>query len=140
MAITLAAPACQASCDGIVNQIDIGSSAGALVIWKSAVGAEGSITTATTNVLVIIPFGDPAFGDASAAAPSVATANAIAAVNATGAGTAAVFSVYKVSAGTYTELFRGAVGTSGSDLNITNLTIALGDPITITSFTFSVPA
>jgi hypothetical protein len=110
------------------------------VIWKTAVGAEGSITTGTTNVLVIIPFGDPAFGSASAAAPSVATANAIAAVPATAAGTAAVFSVYKVSAGTYTELFRGAVGTSGSDLNITNLTIALGDPITITSFTFSVPA
>ena len=77
---------------------------------------------------------NPAFG---AAATGVITAASITDdTNATG-GTAALF---KIQDRDNTEVFRGAVGTSGSDLNLSSLSIASGDTVSITSFTYTQPA
>lgn len=102
-------------------------------------------TTDTTGDLVIMATADaevatlswtatPAFGAASS---GTATMNAINDdTNATG-GTAIAF---KFQNRDNTEIFRGSVGTSGSDLNLSSTTIGASDTVSITSFTYSASA
>ena len=101
-------------------------------------------TTDTTGDLVIMTSGDvevatlswtatPAFG---ASSTGTATMNAINDdTNATG-GTAALF---KFQNRDNTEIFRGVVGTSGEDLNLSSLAIGATDTVSITSFTYTGP-
>jgi hypothetical protein len=77
---------------------------------------------------------------ASGTAPTrsaVATANAISNVVAAATGTAAFFRLLK-SDGT-TVLFDGTVGTSGCDLNLTDITLTAGETMSVSSFTVSQP-
>lgn len=77
---------------------------------------------------------------ASGTAPTrnaVATANTIADITASGTGTATWFRMLK-SDGT-TVLFDGTVGTSGCDLNLTDVTITTGETMSVTSFTITNP-
>lgn len=69
------------------------------------------------------------FGVASSGA---LTANAIANVTATGAGNASHFRLFR-SDGT-TAVIDGDVAASGSDLNLDNINIAVGQTVSITSF------
>lgn len=77
---------------------------------------------------------------ASGTAPTrsaVATANAIADITAGNTGTAAWFRQLK-SDGT-TVLFDGTVGTSGCDLNLTDITLTAGETMSVSSYTISNP-
>jgi hypothetical protein len=65
------------------------------------------------------------------------TANAIADITAVGTGTATWFRLLK-SDGT-TALMDGTVGTSGCDLNLTDVTITTNETMRVSSFTVSVP-
>jgi hypothetical protein len=125
MAVTLTAGARNAACDAVVDLIDVGSADanGDLVIMTS--GDAEVATLACSN---------PAFG---AAATGVATADTISDdTNATG-GTAALF---KFQNRDNAEVFRGSVGTSGEDLNLSSVTIGAGDTVSVSSFTVTMPA
>ena len=123
MAITHPTAVRNALADLVVDAIDAGSGVGKLVIMES-----------DDTVLVTLLFGATAFG---AAAAGVATANSIASVNATTGGTAAKFSARDSDD---VEKFAGAVALSGSDLDITNTNINVGDPISITDSTLTYTA
>lgn len=73
---------------------------------------------------------------AAAAAAGVLTANAIGNATATGAGTAAIARLYK-SDGTTMVLEGLTVGTSGTNIVITNTTIAVNDVVTTSSATIT---
>jgi hypothetical protein len=70
---------------------------------------------------------------APAASAGVLTANAIANATASAAGTAAIARVYK-SDGTTMVMEGLTVGTSGTNVVITNTTIAVNDVVTTSSF------
>ena len=125
MAVTLTTAARNAACDAIVDLVDGGSSDanGDLVIMTS--GDVEVATLALTN---------PAFGASSSGTATAATISDDS--SATG-GTAALF---KMQNRDNTEVFRGTVATSGGDLNLSSLTIAASDTVSVSSFTLTVPA
>lgn len=101
----------------------------------------GSIPTAPEEsaagtLLAELRLGATAF---AAATGGVATANAITAEDsALDTGTAGWFRVL-ASDGT-TALWDGTCGTSGADLNLTNISIESGDEVTVDAFTVTFPA
>jgi hypothetical protein len=123
MALTHQTATRNAMADACVDLIDGGTGAGNLVIMTS-----GAVEVATL-VCSATAFGAAASGTATAAAISDDT-------SATG-GTAALF---KFEDGDNTEIFRGSVGTSGADLNLSSVAIGAGDTVSITSFTYSASA
>jgi len=128
MAITLTTAARNAACDAIVDLVDAGTGAGTIEL-KSAAS-----TVAGTNEVATLTFSDPAFGAASS---GVATAGTITDdTNATG-GTASHFTVFDSDGN---AVWQGTVATSGADLNLSSTTIGAGSTVTISSFTFTVPA
>ena len=101
-------------------------------------------TTDTTGDLVIMTSGDvevailswtatPAFG---ASATGTATMNAINDDTSATGGTAALFKFQDRDNG---EVFRGIVGTSGEDLNLSSLNIGATDTVDVTAFTYTAP-
>lgn len=122
MAITHPTSVRNALADLVVDLIDAGAGAGYLEFQTS-----GDVEVAT------ITFGDPAFGAASS---GTATANATTEdSNATG-GTIAKFRIFDSDSN---EVLAGACGTSGSDINLTSLTIAATETVELTSLTYSAP-
>lgn len=106
----------------VVDLIDAGSAAGYLEFDTS-----GDAEVAT------LPFGDPAFGNA---ASGVATANAITSdTNATGGTIAKAFAADSDD----TPVFLCAVGTSGSDINLSSLAVGAGDTVAVSSLTYTAP-
>lgn len=55
-------------------------------------------------------------------------------------GNASEVAVFLMKTSGDAEVFRGAVGTSGSDINLSSLTIANGDTVTLSSFTYNASA
>lgn len=109
--------------DYVVDLIDAGAGAGTLEFQTS-----GNVEVAT------LTFSDPAFG---AATGGTATASAITSDTSATGGTVAKFAV-KDSNGN--PVFYGAVGTSGSDINLSSLAVGAGDTVSISSLTYSAPA
>ncbi len=122
----------QASCDGMVDQLDAGAGAGTVQIRT---GAQPSVNGALTGtILVTFTMSDPAFGAAAASGSgAVATAasmpkNATAAATGTAGYGAALDSNSNV-------LWTGTVGTSGTDFIIDNTSINSGQTVNFTSWT-----
>lgn len=109
--------------DYVVDLIDAGAGAGTLEFQTS-----GNVEVAT------LTFSDPAFG---AATGGTATASAITSDTSATGGTVAKF-VVKDSNGN--PVFYGAVGTSGSDINLSSLAVGAGDTVSISSLTYTAPA
>lgn len=109
--------------DYVVDLIDAGAGAGTLEFQTS-----GNVEVAT------LTFSDPAFG---AATGGTATASAVTSDTSATGGTVAKFAV-KDSNGN--PVFYGAVGTSGSDINLSSLAVGVGDTVSISSLTYSAPA
>jgi hypothetical protein len=129
MAITLTTAARNAACNAIVDLIDIGAAAnGTLVLYAGGVGG----TTLATFTLAGTAFGAASTGAATlASTPINATA--------TGTGTANAFQVRDQDTA---EVFRGSVTATGGggDLTLDNTSVASGQTVSITSFTFTVAA
>lgn len=117
--------------------------------WNSYAVA-GSLTTATASYVAIaggvsavngLVFGQPTAGVISKGPSSIWSFNGIA------AGTAGWFRLVAsaadagalISAAPYLARLDGSVATSGSDLRIGNIAIAIGAPNTIDSFTWTQP-
>jgi hypothetical protein len=109
----------------IATAVDQGSGAGQLVIMTS-----GDVEVAT------LTFSDPAFGAASSGA---ITANAITADSSATGGTAALFKVVDSDA---TEIYRGTVTATGGggDLELSSVTIAATDTVSVSSLVYTASA
>lgn len=122
MGITLPTASRDAMCDALVDLVDV-SGPGELEIMTA-----GDVEIAT------LPASATAFG---ASATGVATANAITDdTNATG-GTAAL---HRWNNGVAGEIWRGNVQTSGGDLNLSSLSVGVGDTVQCSAYTVTVPA
>jgi len=106
--------------DLVVDRLDAGSGAGTLEFQTS-----GSAEVAT------LTFSDPAFGAASS---GTATASAITSDTTATGGTVTKF-VAQDSDGT--DVFLGAVSTSGSDINLSSVAVGAADTVAVSSLTYS---
>jgi hypothetical protein len=112
--------------DAINTAANAGAGAALIRIYDGTRPATGG---AATTLLAELTATDPMF---SAAASGVLTASAItqdASANATGTA-----SWFRVVDSTATVVMDGNCGTSGSDLNLTTLSIVITQPVSITSF------
>lgn len=123
MAITLETASRNAACNAVVDLVDGGAAAGTLVFETS-----GDVEVATCT------FSDPAFGGASV---GVATASAITSDTTATGGTIAQFSFYDSDS---TKILEGSCGTSGEDINLSSLSIAANDTVSVSSLTVTMPA
>lgn len=92
------------------------------------------VMTAGDATLATLEMSNPAFLAPSGGSMSADTITAD--TNAT-AGTAALFKVVDRDG---TEVFRGSVGTSGADLNLSSVDVANGDTVSVTSLTYEASA
>lgn len=124
MPITLNNVSRNAACNAIVDLVDGGVGNGVLVIQDGATD------------LVELPFSNPAFGNAS---NGQAIAGTITTTNASASGTADSF---EVRDGSGSVLWSGDVTLTGGggDVELSNLSINSGDPISISSASFTMPA
>lgn len=133
MAFRLSTAARNAACNGIVDLIDAGASAGTIAIRTGS--QPTNVGDADTGTLLgTLTFSDPAFGNAST---GTATASAITSdSNADNSGTAGHFRI-KDSDGNI--IADGTCGVGTGDLQFDNATIVAGGTIAISSFTCTVP-
>ena len=109
--------------NAVVDSIDVGG-AGSLIFQTS-----GDVEVAT------LTFAATAFGASSS---GTATAAAITSDTSATGGTVAKFKIQNGSAAD--AGFAGAVSTSGSDINLSSLTVGAGDTVSISSLTYTAPA
>jgi len=102
----------------------------------SFVGATGKLRVYTAGAATLLYESLCAATFAPAASGGVLTANAVGNATAVAAGTAAVARLYK-NDGTTLVLDGLTVGTSGTNVVITNTTIAVNDVVTTSSFTIT---
>lgn len=135
MATRLTDASQQAAANGVVDQLD--AAAGNLKIYSGAQAADAD-SADPSGLLVTIALAAPAFGAANSSGtaallgtPRTGTAAA--------AGTAASF-VVENNAGT--NVFTGTVTATGGggDLTLDNVSIASGQQVSISSFTYTQPA
>lgn len=110
----------------------IGTS-GVLKIWSGSAPANCG-TADTGTLLASLTCNATAFGSASS---GVLTANAITSATAGNTGTAGYFRIYPSSPTTTNAVVQGAIGTSGSDLNLSSTAISSGQTVSISSMTIT---
>ncbi|MCP4126929.1 MAG: hypothetical protein GY753_07695 [Gammaproteobacteria bacterium] len=123
MAITRSTAAKNAAANAVVDLLDAGSGAGTLVLYL----ANGTTEVAT------LTFSDPAYG---AAASGTAQENSIT-DDSSATGNASPATVFKAMDSDSNVVFEGTVGTAGADLNLTNNTIAAGEAVSVTDFSYT---
>lgn len=109
--------------DAVVDLVDAGAGAGTIVFQTS-----GDVEVAT------LTYSDPAYGNAAA---GTATAASITSDTSSTGGTVAK-SIHQDSNSTL--VFSTAVGTSGSDINLSSLAVGSGDTVSMSSLTYSAPS
>jgi hypothetical protein len=119
MAVTHATALRTTLADAAVDAIDAGG-AGTLEFLTSGDAEVATLTFSAT-----------AFGAASA---GVATANAITSDTSATGGTVAK---WQIKNGSGTPIIFGAAGTSGSDINLSSLSVGAGDTVSISSLTYT---
>lgn len=122
MAVTLTTAGRNYGADGVVDQLNNGT-----ISWRASDG---------TTVLATTTLGANAFAAASGGSASLSGVPLTSAA-AEAAGTVAL-ALFMTSGST--EIFRCAVGTSGADINLTSVAVAVGETITISSLTYTQPA
>lgn len=115
--------------DQILAALDAGAGAALIRIYDGSRPATGG---AATTLLAELTCTDPAAAAAAAGVLTFSSITADSSANATG--TATWFRMVD-SAGTF--VLDGAVGTSGSDLNLTTTSIVATQPVSITSATIT---
>lgn len=125
MAVTISTASRNAAADGVVDLVDGGAGAGKVIFETS-----GAAEVAT------LAMSDPAFG---AASTGVATANAISDDTSATGGTTTQFSMQDSDS---VEILTGSVTATsgGGDIELTSTIIGVGDTVSITSLTVTMPA
>lgn len=124
-----------AACDAVVDRIDAGTGAGTIEIRSGSQPTNADDADAGT-LLATLTFTDPAFG---ACSNGVGTASSITSDSSADAtGTAGYFAV-KDSSGT--KVFTGTITATGGggDMTLVTTSIVSGQPVQITSFTYTQP-
>lgn len=115
-----------------VNAFTALLNSGFLELYTGAQPATNGALTGT--LLATLTFGATAFaGATSAAGTTTAVANAIGNASAAATGTAGYFAL--LQSNNTTVVATGSVGTSGADLNLTTLSILIGQTVSCSSFT-----
>lgn len=126
----------KAACDAIVDRVDVGAGTATVKIYPGTQPADPDTATGETE-LATLNLPNPAFGAAADATPGGrATANPITPQNGTANGTAAWFRVFDRNG---LSQWDGECGTSGADMNLVSLSISIGQPVEITSWTVTMP-
>lgn len=135
-----------AACDIIVDALDVGTAATAGKIEIRTGAPPADVEAADTGTLLaLIRFNNPAFNGATDQTPGArATMDATPAVeqtSATSAGTAGYFRVFDRGTATPLGIWQNTVGgtASGEGMELSNVNIAAGQQVTITSWNFDVP-
>jgi hypothetical protein len=136
MALKISNAARTAACNGIVDLIDGGSSAGTLTFRT------GSAPTNTTDadsgtLLATLTFSDPAFGAASAGVATASTITSDTSIDATG-----TVGHFRIKDSDGTVIMQGSVTATGGGGDITFAAIAwvAGGTCSVSSLTVTVPA
>lgn len=139
MATRISQAAAKAALDALTALVNGGAAAGTINIYTGAQPATVD-TAASGTLLATLTCSDPAFGAATTASPSVATASAITSdTNADASGTAGWFRAFDSNAVAIIDgsITTTAVGTGDMLLDDTN--IVAGGTVAITSWTISMP-
>lgn len=138
MATRISTGAAQAACNAVVDLLDGGAGAGYVEIRTGSQPATVA-TAASGTLLGTLTLSDPAFGNATAASPSVATASAITSdTNADASGTAGWFRGYDSTGAAVIDGSITATG-GGGDMTLDTVSIVAGGTIALTSWTISHP-
>ena len=138
MATRISTAAAKAACDALVDLLDGGSGAGYIEVRTGSQPATVA-TAASGTLLGTLTLSDPAFGNASTASPSVATANAITSdTTADATGTAGWCRAYD-SAGTAIIDGSATATGGGGDFEFDSVSIVAGGTIAMSSWTVSHP-
>jgi len=129
MAVTHTTTVRNGIADYVVDLIDAGGGAGNLVFRIT-----GSTAAVPTTEVATLAFAATAFGNAASGVATAATISDD--TNATG-GTIAFATLEDSVAAVASHC---AVGTSGSDINLSSLVIAAGDKVSMSSLTYAAPS
>lgn len=138
MTTKISTAAAKAACDAVVDLLDGGAGAAYIEIRTGSQPATVG-TAASGTLLGTLTCSDPAFGNATTASPSVATASAITSdTTADATGTAGWFRAYDSAA---TAIIDGSITTSGGggDMILDSTSIIAGGTIALSSWTVSHP-
>lgn len=132
--LRLSTMARNALANAIKTAIDAGSGAGTIKIYDGSPPATPQDAPSGSNhLLTTLNLGDPSFG---AAAVGVITAKAIGQANTVASGTAAWARIADSDGNAIMDL---DVGASGAAINLTSLTLAIGDIVAINSALITIP-
>lgn len=121
--------------DAIVDALDLGPGAATIKVYTGAQPADAD-DAASGSLLVTITMSDPAFG---AGAAGVATADNTPALSAVASG-AGVAGWFRAADSTDANRIDGSVGEGSGELSLDNTDIAIGQTVTVTGWTVTVPA
>jgi len=134
--VGLSTAARNAAADAVVDLVDAGAGAGVIEIRTGA--APSSANDADTGTLLAtLTFSDPAFGAASSGQATASSITQDSSADATG--TAGHFRVKDSNGNT---VFQGSITTTGGGgvMQLVTTSITAGQPVQITSFTYTQPA
>lgn len=126
----------QAALDAIVDRLDIGG-AGSLKVYTASQPANADTAIGAQTLLATLAFGGTAFGSASNADPTVATANSITSDSSADATGTAAWA--RLANGAGTTILDCSVGTSSADIIFNTVSFVSGAVIAISSFTITLP-
>lgn len=121
-----------AAADAVVDLVDVGG-AGSLRIYSGTMPTDANTALSGNTLLANLAMSATAFGAASSGVATAATITADSSADATGTAT-----FFRILAGNGTTVvMQGSVGTSGADLNLTTTSIVSGQPVSISSLTYT---
>lgn len=127
------------ACDTLVDQIDIGTNPGKLVIYDGTAPTDLATSITTQKTLVTLTLQKPAFGNA-ATSPSGATAsaNAVTSVKASADGTASFFRIFN---GNNVAVMQGDISLpgAGGQLEVSSTAVISGIDVVVVSLTATMP-
>jgi hypothetical protein len=135
MSLTLSTAARNARVDALVDLVDGGSGAGKVRIYDGSRPAGPGTAVSGQTLLAELTFTDPAFGAGSSGVATASSITSDSSADATGTASWA-----RILDSNNVAVWDCSVGTSGSDINLSSVSIVAGGTVSITSWTVTDPA
>lgn len=133
--LRLATASQNAMADALAALVDAGSAGGTIKIYTATQPASANTAISDQTLLATLTFSGTAFGAASGGVITAAAITEDSEADATG--TAAWARIADSDGNT---IFDCDVGTSGATINLNTVNIVSGGPVSITSFTITMPS